>query len=33
MLKINRDEYLVDIYSSYKVNYNNIDNYFNILRY
>ena len=27
MSKINRDEYLADIHSSYKVNYNNIDNH------
>lgn len=28
---INRDEYLADVHSSYKVNYNNIDNHFNTL--
>ncbi|AAO04915.1 hypothetical protein F9B52_04600 [Staphylococcus epidermidis] len=33
MSKINRDEYLADIHSSYKVNYNNIDNHFNTLRH
>lgn len=29
----NRDEYLADIYSNYKVNYNNIDNHFITLRH